>query len=126
MPDQPLSYSDNTTVAKQAVNWINHLNQYGCLTETDMASITTYAQMRAAIVAHVPPAVNAESESIVREGVKVLDRAKLVNAITDAFVATASGQSSGSRIPNLLTAIAALTAPDTVVSTQSGSFAFQA
>jgi hypothetical protein len=126
MADQVLTYSDNTTVAKNTVAWLNHLRDYGCLTEADMASITTYAQMRAAIVLHVPPAVNAESESIVREGLKTLDRAKQVGAITDAFVSTASGQSSGSRIPNLLTAIAALTAPDTVPSTFSNSFAFQA
>jgi len=128
MPDQTLTYSDETTYAKQAVNWLNHLRDYGCLTETDMASITTYAQMRAAIVAHVPPAVNAETENIIRQALKVLDRAADSNvaAITNAMVATASGQSSGSRIPNLLAAVAALTAPDTVASTTSGSFAFQA
>lgn len=132
MADQIVHYSDGTSYAKNAVYWLRHLSDYGCLTEADFVGLTTYAGLRAAIVLHIPPAVHNDTIQIILDAVGdgaqrpgVLGRANLIGALTDAFVATAAGQSSGSRLNNLCTAIAALTAPDTIDSTSAYSFAKQ-
>jgi hypothetical protein len=130
--DAVAHYSDATTYAKQAVYWIRHLEDYGCLTEADMSGLTTYAGLRAAIVLHVPPAVHADTVNIIRDAVGdgdsrkgELGRANQLGLLTDALVATAAGQSSGARIDKLCTDLAVLTSPDTMDSNSAASFAKQ-
>jgi hypothetical protein len=132
MADQVAHYSDQTTAVKQAIYWIRHLEDYGCLTGLDMNGLTTYAGLRAAIVLHIPPAVHSDTIQIILDAVGdgaqrpgELGRANLMGLLTDSMVASAAGESEADRIDALCTALAALTAPDTVDSTSSASFAKQ-
>jgi len=132
MADQVLSYPNQTTDAGYAIKWIRHLQDYGVLTEANMASLTTYAGLRAVIAAVVVPTVGFEAENIIRDAIGdgqsrpgVLGRANLDGALTDAMVADASGQASGARIDRLCTLINANVTPDLMDSTSRATFAHQ-
>lgn len=132
MADQILHYSDQVSNARACVEYLNHLSDYGLLTEPDMLGLTTYAGLRVVIAVHAVPAINFEAESIQRIAIGdgagrpgVLGRANLDGSLTDAMVADAAGQSSGSRIPRLCTLVAANVTPDTIESTSRATFAYQ-
>lgn len=132
MTDQLLHYSDQTANAANTTKYILHCFDYGILTEADMVGLTTYAGLRVVIAAHVVPGIGFEAENIQRIAIGdgsgrpgVLGRANLNGALTDAMVADAAGQSSGSRIPRLCTLVAANVTPDAIDSTARNSFAYQ-
>lgn len=132
MTDQILHHPEQTADARMAVEWLNHCSDYGLLTEPDMVGLTTYAGLRVVIAAHAVPGINFEAENIQRQAIGdgagrpgVLGRANLDGGLTDAMVADAAGQSSGSRIPRLCTLVAANVTPDAVDSTSRASFAMQ-
>src|ERR1700754_3530560 len=128
MADQVTHYQDQTVYVKQAIEWLNHLNDYGIIVDTasssNLGSLTTYAGLRAVIAAVGPPVTHRAVLDIIRQAIGdgaggsypgVLGRLSLILGTTlDTLIATASGQAAGSRLSNLLTALAPYTAPDTV------------
>lgn len=134
MSDQVIHYADQTKAIGRAIQWFGHLNTYGVIYDTasssNLGSLTTYAGLRAVIAAIAPPVAHRSVLDIIREAIGdgdsrpgELGRAALILGSTfDTMIATASGQAAGSRLSNLLTALAAYTAPDTIDSTAQYAF----
>jgi hypothetical protein len=134
MSDAVLHYSDQTTAIKRAVEWLNHCFRYGLIYDTasssNMGSLTTYAGLRANIALVVPPVAHRSVLDIARDAIGDNDLrpgelgrvAQILGTTFDTMIATASGQSAGSRFTNLTAALAAYTAPDTIDSTAEYAF----